>query len=44
MRLGDPDRARTILESVEGAASRGDEITRGMSLWYLSVVEWFAGR
>ena len=45
IRLGDPDRARTALEWVEGAASaRGDEMSRVISLWYLSIVEWFAGR
>ena len=27
-----------------GSAARGDEVTRRMSLWYLSLLEWLAGR
>jgi len=45
MRLGDLDGARAILETVETeAAARGDETTRVMALWPLSMLEWLAGR
>ena len=45
MRFGETDRARSIFEGVESdAASRGDEITRVMALWSLTLVEWMAGR
>jgi DNA-binding CsgD family transcriptional regulator len=44
-RLGEIDRARAILEEREAkAAARGDEITRAVVMWYLSIVEWTAGR
>jgi DNA-binding CsgD family transcriptional regulator len=45
LRLGEVDRARAMLEQAEAAASaRGDEINRMVGLWYLSILEWFAGR
>jgi DNA-binding CsgD family transcriptional regulator len=45
MRLGELDRARAILEPMErAAAARGDESTRVMVLWPLSMLEWLAGR
>ncbi len=45
IRFGETDRARSIFEGVESAAaSRGDEITRVMALWSLTLVEWMAGR
>ncbi len=45
MRLGHLDRSRTILEHLEAAAAaRGDEISRVVLRFYLSIVEWFAGR
>jgi DNA-binding CsgD family transcriptional regulator len=44
MRLGEADGARAIFEIVEAqAVARGDEITRMMVLWGLSIVEWLAG-
>jgi ATP/maltotriose-dependent transcriptional regulator MalT len=45
MRLGEFDRARTLLEEVEShALDRGDELSRAMALWALALVEWGAGR
>ena len=44
-RLGELGRARAILEELEAqAAARGDEITRMVLIFYLSLVEWTAGR
>ena len=43
--LGELDRACAILEEVlSDAEARGDEGTRVAALWYLAMVEWFAGR
>ena len=43
--LGELDRACGILEEVlSDAEARGDEGTRVAALWYLAMVEWFAGR
>jgi DNA-binding CsgD family transcriptional regulator len=45
MRLGDVDLARTMLEEREReAAARGHEVTRMVFIWYLSLLEWIAGR
>ena len=45
MRLGEIDRPRALLEELEArAADRGDETTRMVTLWYLSMLEWLAGR
>jgi DNA-binding CsgD family transcriptional regulator len=45
MRRGELDRARELLEPMEqAAAARGDESTRVMVLWPLSMLEWLAGR
>jgi DNA-binding CsgD family transcriptional regulator len=45
MRLGEIERSRGILEELERkAAARGDESTRVMILWPLSMLEWLAGR
>jgi DNA-binding CsgD family transcriptional regulator len=45
IRLGELDRARTMLHALEEkAAARGDEQTRGDILWRLAIVEWLAGR
>ena len=45
LRMGEIDRPREMLEDLEaGAAAQGDEIRRGMTLWVLSQLEWFAGR
>jgi DNA-binding CsgD family transcriptional regulator len=45
MRLGEIDRPRAALEDLEAeAAARGDEISRGIVLWTLSMLEWLAGR
>ena len=44
-RLGEIERSRAALEELEGkAAARGDEDTRCQALWYLSTIEWLAGR
>jgi DNA-binding CsgD family transcriptional regulator len=44
-RLGEVDRARTVLEELEATAlERGDEGSRVMVLWPLSMLEWLAGR
>ena len=45
MRRGETDRARAILEEIEAwMLERGDENSRVMLLWALSMVEWLAGR
>jgi DNA-binding CsgD family transcriptional regulator len=45
LRRGELDDARAIFEALEREASaRGDESTRVMVLWPLSMLEWFAGR
>jgi DNA-binding NarL/FixJ family response regulator len=45
MRTGDVDGARALLEQVGSQAlERGDEMTRLMVLWALTIVEWVAGR
>jgi DNA-binding CsgD family transcriptional regulator len=44
-RMGDVDGARAVLEQVASRAlDRGDEVTRLMTLWSLTIVEWMAGR
>ena len=45
MRRGDVDIARTMLEQREReAAARGHEVSRLVVIWYLSLLEWIAGR
>src|SRR5262249_13852505 len=45
MRRGEIDHARTLLEEVHGrAVARGDEYTHMNALWYLTMLEWLAGR
>ena len=45
MYLGELDRPRGILDELQATAgARGDEGTRAMALWWLSVLEWLAGR
>jgi DNA-binding CsgD family transcriptional regulator len=45
IRQGELDRPRTALEELEAnAAARGDESTRLMVRWTLSMLEWLAGR
>ena len=45
IRLGEIDRSRSLLEGLEAqAAARGDERSREHAFWYLSLLEWFAGR
>ena len=45
MHLGELDRPRGILDELQATArARGDEGTRAMALWRLSVLEWLAGR
>jgi ATP/maltotriose-dependent transcriptional regulator MalT len=45
MRTGDIDGARDLLEQVGSQAlERGDEVSRLMVLWALTIVEWVAGR
>jgi DNA-binding CsgD family transcriptional regulator len=45
MRQGDIERSRALLEELEAtAAARGHETTRMLTLWYLSMLEWLAGR
>ena len=45
MRMGEIDRARAILEEMEAQTlERGDENSRVMILWPLSMVDWLAGR
>jgi DNA-binding CsgD family transcriptional regulator len=45
MRLGELDWPRVVLEDMEAAAAaRGDESSRVMVLWSLSMLEWIAGR
>jgi DNA-binding CsgD family transcriptional regulator len=42
---GDTSGARAVLEELEReAAARGDEASRTQFIWWLSVVEWLAGR
>jgi DNA-binding CsgD family transcriptional regulator len=44
LRQGEIDRARMMLEDMEAkTAARGDEASRMIILWYLSVLEWLAG-
>lgn len=44
-RSGETDRARAILEDLEAeAAARGDEASRAQAVWWLSLLEWSAGR
>jgi ATP/maltotriose-dependent transcriptional regulator MalT len=44
-RMGDTDRARSVLEQFEAQAhERGDEVSRVLALWPLALVEWLAGR
>ena len=44
MRAGEIERPRAILEESQAkAAARGDEVTRLLVLWYLSMLEWLAG-
>lgn len=45
MRVGELDWPRVVLGDMEAAAAaRGDESTRVMVLWSLSMLEWIAGR
>ena len=45
MRMGEIDRPRVMLEELEAkAAARGDEDSRVMVLWPLSMLEWLAGQ
>jgi DNA-binding CsgD family transcriptional regulator len=45
MRMGELEPARETLEQLEArAAARGDEYSRVMILWPLSMLEWLAGR
>jgi len=45
MRRGEVDRAHAIFADLESAASaRGDEGTRTLLLWFLSLVDWYPGR
>jgi DNA-binding CsgD family transcriptional regulator len=45
MYLGELDWPRGILDELQATAgARGDEGTRAMTLWWLSVLEWLAGR
>jgi len=45
LRLGELEDARTIFQQTEAAtAARGDEISRIIVVWYLAILEWFAGR
>jgi DNA-binding CsgD family transcriptional regulator len=45
MRMGELDQPRAAFEELEAqAAARGDESTRLMVLWTLSMLEWIAGR
>jgi DNA-binding CsgD family transcriptional regulator len=44
VRTGDTERARAVLEQFEAQAhDRGDEVSRVLALWPLSMVEWLAG-
>ncbi len=44
LRLGEIERPRTILQEWEAkAATRGDEVTRVVVIWYLASLEWLAG-
>ncbi len=45
MRRGELGRARAMLEEAEASsAASGDAFTRTHALWYLSILEWLAGR
>jgi DNA-binding CsgD family transcriptional regulator len=45
MRLGEIERSRALLEDLDAeAVARGDEGTRVVVLWSLSMLEWLAGR
>jgi DNA-binding CsgD family transcriptional regulator len=45
MRQGEIDRPRVLLEELTAAAAtHGHESTRIITLWYLSMLEWLAGR
>jgi DNA-binding CsgD family transcriptional regulator len=45
MRMGEIEQARDMFEEHEAkAAARGDEYSRVMILWQLSMLEWLAGR
>jgi DNA-binding CsgD family transcriptional regulator len=45
VRQGEIERPRVLLEELEAsAAARGHETTRMLTLWYLSMLEWLAGR
>jgi ATP/maltotriose-dependent transcriptional regulator MalT len=45
MRRGELDRARGLLVELDArAAARGHEYTRMNALWYLTMLEWLAGR
>jgi DNA-binding CsgD family transcriptional regulator len=45
VRRGELDRARALFEELDAAAmARGDEVSRTMILWPLSMLEWLAGR
>jgi DNA-binding CsgD family transcriptional regulator len=45
MRMRELERAREIFEKIESSAGdRGDEATRVVVLWTLSMLEWVAGR
>jgi hypothetical protein len=45
MRMGEIEPARDMFEEHEArAAARGDEYSRVMILWQLSMLEWLAGR
>jgi DNA-binding NarL/FixJ family response regulator len=45
MRQGGIDRPRALLEELEASAeARGHESTRILTLWYLTMLEWLAGR
>jgi ATP/maltotriose-dependent transcriptional regulator MalT len=45
MRMGEIDRAHAMLKELEAkAAARGDESSRVMIIWPLSMLEWMAGR
>jgi ATP/maltotriose-dependent transcriptional regulator MalT len=44
-RSGETSRARAMLEDLEAdAAARGDEASRAQAVWWLSLLEWSAGR
>jgi DNA-binding CsgD family transcriptional regulator len=44
MRFGEIDRPRAVFEDLEAQlAARGDETSRVLVLWYLALLEWYAG-